>query len=278
MPFIETGIETGERVRLFYRDYGTGQPVVFIHGWGLGEAMWEYQTLPLSDAELRCIAYDQRGCGRSDDPGRGYDFDTLADDLAALIKQLDLHEVTLVSYSMGAGTVARYLSRHGAERIARTALIAPTTPFLRKTADNPEGVDKGYFDAIIAELERDRMRYLTVSAPAFFGVGLPGVSISPEMLQWGVGLAMTGSPKATRDMFRASSETDYRPDMASFTVPTLVIHGDSDTNAPIDMTGGRTARLIPHSRFVVYAGAAHGLFITKKDQLNNDLQRFIRGE
>jgi pimeloyl-ACP methyl ester carboxylesterase len=274
MPFIETR----EGVRLFYRDWGNGQPVVFIHGWGLGADMWEYQMLALSDADLRCIAYDQRGCGRSDDPGHGYDFDTLADDLAALIERLDLREVTLVSYSMGAGTVARYLSRHGTERIVRTALIAPTTPFLRKTENNPEGVDKEYFDAIIAELERDRPRYLTASAPAFFGVGLPGVAISPEILQWGVGLAMAASPKATREMFRASSETDYRPDMPSFTVPTLIIHGDSDTNAPLDMTGRRTAHLILNSRFVVYTGAAHGLFITEKERLNDDLRRFIRGE
>ena len=164
-------IETRDSVSLFYKDWGTGNPVVFVHGWALGADMWEYQMPSLADKGLRCIAYDKRGCGRSGQPWGGYDFDTFADDLAMLIEQLDLREVTLVGHSMGCGDITRCLSRHGAERVARAALVAPTTPFILRTADNPEGLEKSVFDNIVAELCRDRPRFLAASAPAFFGTG-----------------------------------------------------------------------------------------------------------
>ncbi|MGV0029087.1 alpha/beta fold hydrolase [Phormidesmis priestleyi] len=269
-------IETRDGISLFHYDWGTGQPVVFVHGWGLGAGMWEYQMTDLSNRGLRCIAYDKRGCGRSDQPGHGYDFDTLADDLASLIEQLDLRNVTLVGFSAGCGDVARYLSRHGMGRIARSVLIGSVTPFLAKTADNPEGIDPSVFDEMIAALRRDRPRYLAASAPSFFGAGLPTVSVSPELIQWGVGLALQASPKATIEMVRAFSETDFRSDMPAFTMPTLTIHGDQDQNHPIDLTGQKTAQAIPGNQFKVYEGAAHGLFVTHKEQLNRDLLTFIQ--
>jgi non-heme chloroperoxidase len=164
IPYIESRDDT----RLFYKDWAMSKPVVFIHGWALGAHMWEYQMPYLAGKGLRCVAYDKRGCGRSSQPWSGYDFDTFADDLAAVIEHLDLWKVTLVGHSMGCGDIARYLSRHGAERIARAALVAPTTPYILKTADNPEGLDKTVFDNIVAELSRDR-HFLAAGAPAFFG-------------------------------------------------------------------------------------------------------------
>ncbi len=271
MPFVETL----DRTSLFYNDWGTGKPVVLVHGWSMGADMWEYQMTHLVSRGLRCVAHDRRGCGRSDQPGHGYDYDTFADDLAALIEHLDLHEVTLVGHSMGGAEVARYLSRHGAGRVARAALVAPTTPFLLKTADNPDGVDKSAFDDMVAGLNTDRPHYLAALAPAFFGVGLPNVSVSPEIMQWGVGLFHRASPKATIDMVRAFSETDLRPDMRAFTIPTLIVHGDSDQIVPFEVSGRRTAEAVPDSRLEVYEGASHGLFFTHKDRLNGDLLAFV---
>ncbi|MEJ7583427.1 MAG: alpha/beta hydrolase [Acidimicrobiales bacterium] len=180
MPFLHTEDHTS----LAYDDWGSGPSVVFVHGWVLGADAWEYQTSMLSEQGFRCVAYDRRGCGRSDRPGTGYDFDTLADDLAALIEHLDLSEVTLVGHSMGCGDIARYLTRHGPSRIARAALIAPTTPFLLQTPDNPEGVDASVFDFMVSQLVADRPQFLALAAPSFFGQAL-----TPELLQWGVGLA-----------------------------------------------------------------------------------------
>jgi non-heme chloroperoxidase len=276
--FARSLIETRDGTRLYYQDWGTGKPVVFVHGWGLGAAMWEYQTIALSERGLRCIAYDKRGCGRSEHPSFGYDFDTFADDLAALIEQLDLEDVTLVGFSAGGGDVARYLSRHGNERITKTILIGTITPFILKTNDNPDGIDQSVFDAMIKALEFDRPQYMTASAPSFFGSELPTVSISPELMQWGIELALQASPKATIEMVRAFYMTDFRSDLGAFTMPTLIIHGDRDLNHPISITGNKTQQAIPGSQFKIYEGAAHGLFVTHKEQLNRDLLTFIQSE
>jgi non-heme chloroperoxidase len=271
MPFVETD----DRTSLFYNDWGSGKPVLFIHGWAVGGDMWEYQTTYLADRGLRCIAYDCRGCGRSSQPDRGYDHDTFAEDLATLIEHLDLREVTLVAHSMGGNYVTRYLSRHGADRIARVALVGTMTPFALKTADNPDGMDKSVFDGLVAALREDRPHFLTVSAPAFFGGDARDCSVSPEIIEWAVGIFMQSSPKATIDMVPMMYETDFRPEMNVFTMPTLIIHGEHDTNAPLDLTARKTVQEIPGSELRVYQGAAHGLFFTEKDRLNADLLAFI---
>jgi non-heme chloroperoxidase len=271
MPFVETK----DRTSLYYNDWGTGRPVVFIHGWAIGGDMWEYQTTYFADQGLRCIAYDCRGCGRSSKPGDGYDHDTFADDLASLIEALELDAVSIVAHSMGGNYVTRYLSRHRADRIARVALVGTTTPFLLKTADNAGGVDKAVFDGMVAALREDRPHFATVSAAPFFGGGGSNGPVSPEILQWAVGLFMQASPQATIAMVPMMFETDFRPEMDGFTMPTLVIHGDLDTNAPIEVTGRATAEAIEGSELKVYEGAAHGLFFTEKDRLNADLLEFI---
>ena len=236
--------------------------------------------LPLSSQGLRCIAYDRRGHGRSDDPGRGYDFDTLADDLAQLLVHLDLHEVTLIGQSMGSCEIARYLTRHGSKRIARTVLISPVTPFTVKTEDNPEGAPRAILDAHLAAQLNDRPLYNNMDGVIkYFGLGSrwpePDL-VSPEMAQWLVRLIFETSPKANIECFQALWETDLRPDMRSFTMPTLIIHGDKDQNAPL-LSGQRTARAIAGSQLKIYEGAAHGLYLTHKDRLNSDLLAFMQG-
>lgn len=270
-PFVEVP----QGVRIFFRDWGAGRPVVFCHGGILGADMWEYQMTAFAAAGLRCVAHDRRGCARSSHPGRGYDFDTFADDLAALLERLDLREVTLVGHSMGCGEIARYLARHGAGRVRRAVLVATTTPFLLKTADNPEGIDRAVFDRMHAAAAADRPRFTALAAGPFFGEGTAGAAVSEELVRWGVGLALQACPVATLDTIRAFSETDFRPDLRAFTIPTLVIHGRADQGAPLALTGARTARLIPGSRLEVY-DTAHGLFITERERLNRDLAAFVR--
>lgn len=272
MPFIETK----DSVRIFYHDWGTGQPVVFVHGWTIGADSWEYQTTFLASHGGRCIAYDQRGGGRSDKPWDGYDYDTLADDLAALLEQLDLREVTLVGHSMGCGEITRYLSRHGAGRVAKTVLIAPTTPYLIKTVDNPGGIEITLFYDALTQLMADRPKYVADIALGFFGQGLPDCHVSPEMMQWGINLSLQASLKATIDLFRTNTEADLRQDMSAFTMPTLILHGDADDTAPLELTGQATAAAIKNSRLIVYEGAPHGVFLTHTDRINSDLLVFIQ--
>ncbi len=273
MPFIEAADHT----RLFYNDWGRGQPVVLVHGWPLDSDMWEYQATFLASQGLRVVAYDRRGFGRSDQPWDGYDYDTLAGDLAAVMDRLDLTGATLVGFSMGGGEVARYLSRHGGARVARAALIAAVTPFLLKTADNPDGVDRSTFDGFVHGLEQDRPHFLAGFAKTFFGAGLLTSPSSSELMQWTGSLAMLGSPRATTACVRAFSETDFRPDMAAFTMPTLLVHGDADATVPLAISAKRVAEMIPAAQLKVYGGAPHALVFTEKDRLNADLLAFIRG-
>ncbi len=274
MPYFQTNDQTS----LYYRDWGTGAPVVFVGSVVLSGAMWEYQMLPLSDQGLRCLAFDRRGHGRSDDPGRGYEMDTLADDLDRFLTLLDLHDVTLVGQSMGCAEIARYLARHGTDRIARVALISTITPCLMQSEDNPEGAPREVFEAHQAAQLKDRPHYNgEAGAIKYFGLGShwPAEEIvSPEMKRWLMQLILETSPKANIECFRSFWHADFRPDMRSFTVPTLIIHGANDQNAPL-ACGRRTAEAISGSQLKIYEGAAHALFITHKDRLNSDLLQFI---
>jgi pimeloyl-ACP methyl ester carboxylesterase len=258
---------------LFYYDWGAGKPIVFTHGWAIGADYWEYQMTPLSDQGFRCIAHDRRGCGRSSQPSSGYDFDTFADDLAALLEHLNLRDVILVGHSMGGAEIARYLTRHGAGRISHVLLIATTTPCLYKTADNSEGFDSDILNKNMADLAKDRPRYLAAGARPFFGVDS---AVSPELTQWAINLALRASLKASMEMLRALHTSDFRPDMKSFTVPTLLIHGDSDFGTPLALTSQKTAQLIKGAQLKIYKDASHGLMITHKDQHNADIVEFAR--
>jgi pimeloyl-ACP methyl ester carboxylesterase len=228
--------------------------------------MWQYQMVHLADRGFRTIAYDNRGHGRSSDPGHGFDYDTLADDLAAVIEQLDLREVVLVGHSMGAGQVVRYLARHGGSRVRKALLLAPSI-----RPDRPDGVDKQKPDQLRALLCADLPKWLADAAPSFFAA-----ETSPEMVQWGVRMCLQTSLKALIDTNRAGVEADFRAELRTISTKTLIIHGDRDQSAPLDLTGRRVAQLIPGSELKVYEGAPHGLFITHMDRLNRDLVDFAK--
>jgi non-heme chloroperoxidase len=276
MSIIEVNRSSnGQPVELFYQDIGSGRPVVLIHGWPVSHAMWEYQLLELPRHGNRVIAYDRRGFGHSSKPWDGYDYDTLADDLKGLLDGLDLQDVTLVGFSMGGGEVARYMNRHGGVRVAKAVFISAVTPFLLKTANNPEGADASIFDEVVQGLQDDRPAFLQGFGKKFFGVNVISHPVSSATLEWAQSLALPASPKATIDCVRAFSATDFRHDLPAISVPTLIIHGDDDSTVPIDVSGKRTAALVPHADFRVYQGAPHGLFVTHKGELNRDLLAFI---
>jgi non-heme chloroperoxidase len=267
---------TPDGTSLFYKDWGSGPPVLFVPPWALNSDWWEYQIAYLTGQGLRCISYDRRGHGRSDEPGEGYNFDTLADDLATLIEQLDLHDITLVGHSMGAGEVVRYLSRHRAERVSRAVLVATITPFTLRTPDNPDGVERRGLEKGRLDLSRDRPHQLAIAAPAFFGTDKN--SVSSEIMDWWVRMMLDRcSLKVMLDLHREFTETDFRPDLRAITVPVQLIHGDIDTSTPLEFTSHRTAQLIPSCRLTVYENAAHALPITHADRLNADLLALVKG-
>ena len=261
-PQRHSYVETSDGASLFYKDWGTGKPVVFSHAWGLNADIWEYQLTELSDQGLRCIAYDRRGHGRSSDPGRGYDYDTLSDDLAAILERLDLTEVTLVGFSMGSGEVARYLSRHGSSRIARIVLVSAMSP-------KPDGV---LFPGFVSGLKKDRPAFLAGGVPLFTG---NDSTVSPAMAQWVLTQFLRASPKATIECMRGISATDLRADFGAIKLPTLIIHGGADQVNPLDKTAKLTAAAIPGCELRVYENAPHGLVITHRDRLTKDLLGFI---
>lgn len=269
-------IESADGTNLFFLDRGAGRALVFLAPWSLSSAWWEYQIADLAGRGLRCIAYDRRGHGRSAEPNHGYEFDTLADDLRAVLEQLDLRDVTLVGQSFGCGEVVRYLSRHGADRIARIVMVSTITPFVLKTDDNPDGVDKAALENVRKVLSRDRPHPIAAAAPAFFGV--PRNSVSQEIMDWWVRMTVDRcSLKVMLDLHRMFTETDFRPELRKISVPTLLIHGDNDTSTPIETTARKTAPLISGCQLKVYEGAAHGLPITHADHLNADLMAFAMG-
>jgi non-heme chloroperoxidase len=271
MPYITVGEENSAPIEIYYEDHGEGRPVVLIHGFPLSGRAWERQERALLAAGHRVITYDRRGFGRSSQPTVGYDYDTFAADLDKLLTALDLTDVDLAGHSMGGGEIARYASNHGFGRVARVVFIATTTPCILQAPDNPTGVPKGYFDEMIAQLTDDRPRYLAQAAPGFFGNN----SVSHELVEWGVGLALRASPLATTEMIRAMSETDFRTDLKAVDVPALVIHGKADVGAPLELTGRPTAAAFPGSRLEIYE-SGHGLFLTEKTRLNAELVAFVR--
>lgn len=262
--------ETDDGVRLFYRDWGTGKAILFVHSWAMNSDQWQYQMAHLSSQALRCIAYDRRGHGRSSDPGRGYTADRLADDLAELINGLGLYNLTLVGHSMGCGEIVRYLARHGSSRVERVALIAPSLPFLLKTPDNPEGEEIAVLENFRTVVATDFPKWLSENARPFF---VPDTC--QTTVDWGINMCLRSSLKAVLECNRVDAETDYRADLSQITVPAIIIQGDRDVSTPLERTGIPTARLIPHSKLIVYEGAPHGLMLTHVDRLNGDLRSFI---
>ena len=263
MPFVRTS----DDVALHYSDWGSGQPVLLIHGWPLTAEMWEYQASALVEAGYRVISYDRRGFGRSDRPWSRYDYDRLADDLDSLIRHLDLRDIVLVGFSMGGGEVARFLSRHGAARVAGAALIAAVTPCLARHPDNPHGLDHAVFD---------RVGFLAGYAETVFRPGMDPV-VAAGLKAWYLSMALPASGPATLATVRAWYETDFRPDMSAFTVPTLILHGAQDQSVPAAIAGRAAASLIQGARYVEYAEAGHFLPVDEKTRVTADLLAFLNG-
>ena len=271
-------ITTSDGTAIFYKDWGSGQPVVFSHGWPLNADSWEAQMLHLATNGCRCIAHDRRGHGRSDQPWDGNEMDTYADDLATLIDRLDLADAVLIGFSTGGGEVARYIGRHGTERVAGAALVSAVPPLMLKTDDNAGGVPLDVFDGLRDGSLADRAQlYRDLAEGPFFGNNRPGAKISQGMRDsfWRQG--MESGHRNAYECIAAFSATDFRDDLAKFDVPTLVIHGDDDQVVPFEVGGKASAALVEGAELKVYAGGPHGITDTHKEQLNADLLTFVQG-
>lgn len=266
---------TGDGTQLYFKDWGKGKPVVFSHGWPLDADMWDSQMHFLASHGFRAIAYDRRGFGRSDQPWQGYDYDTFAADINDLMEHLDLQDVTLVGFSMGGGDVSRYISKFGTKRVDSLVLLGSVTPLFIKTDDHPEGVDKSVFDEIKAGILKDRAQYISDFASPFYGTN-KGMAVSEGIMTQTLNIALLASLKGTLDCVTAFSETDFRPDMAKITVPTLVIHGSNDQIVPFEATGKLAADMIENAQLKIYEGAPHGFAVTHQQQLNDDLLAFLQ--
>ncbi len=267
---------TGENLSLAYSDYGKGQPIVLLSGWPLSREMWEYQVENLVEAGYRVIKYDRRGFGASSKPWGGYDYDTLTNDLNEIIIQLALQDVILVGFSMGGGEVVRYASQYGPDNIAGIVLISSIIPYMKKTADNPEGVDAVVFEDMLKAIQHDRIGFLNEFGKKFFGVDEVNTPVSTPLLNYYLQLGSKASQRSTVECAKSFSSTDFRSDVEKITVPVLIIHGDADSTVPIDASSNRTARLLPNAEYKIYKGAPHGLFYTHREKLNTDLLSFIK--
>ena len=275
MPFIKSAQNSAEPISIYYEDLGKGKPVVFIHGWPLSGAMWEYQVTQLTQQGLRCITYDRRGFGNSDRPFDGYDYNTLAGDLKSLLDELNLQDVTLVGFSMGGGEIAKYFSLYGGERVAKVVLVSAVVPYMLQTSDNPEGTPQEEFDKMAKGMIDDRPSFMETFNKDFFGVSLLNHPVSDAFLANSLARVMEASPIATLQCAKSFSSTDFRQDVLKINVPTLIIHGESDKTVPIKAAGEESAKMIKGAQFIIYEGAPHGLFYTEKERLNQDLVDFI---
>jgi pimeloyl-ACP methyl ester carboxylesterase len=280
VPRLAVGTENGHPVEIHYEDHGAGRPVVLVHGWPLSGRSWEAQVGPLVEAGFRVVTYDRRGFGDSSQPWGGYDYDTFAADLDALLTSLDLTDAALVGFSMGGGEVVRYLARYGTARVSRAVLAAAVPPYLYKSEDNPDGgLDDATIETFQAGVRTDRLAFLDGFTKNFFAPGgsglLRGPAVSEQQRQYALQIAAFASPKGTLDCITAFGRTDFRADVAAVTVPTLVIHGDSDAVVPFEVSGKRAHEAIAGSELVLVEGGPHGLNLSHAEEFNRALLGFL---
>jgi len=270
-------ITTSDGTEIYYKDWGTGQPVVFSHGWPLNADSWEGQMLHMASSGYRAIAHDRRGHGRSSQPWEGNEMDTYADDLAELMEKLDLRDALLVGFSTGGGEVARYIGRHGTNRVGKAALVSAVPPLMLKTDANPGGLPMDVFDGLRDASTANRSQlYKDLASGPFFGFNRKGAKASQGLIDWFWMQGMIAGHKNTLDCIKAFSETDFTEDLKKFDVPTLIVHGDDDQVVPIGAAGEASAKLVKDAELRVYKGAPHGITDTHKDKLNADLLAFAR--
>jgi len=275
VPAMST-ITTKDGTTIYYKDWGSGPPVVFSHGWPLNADAWEGQMVYMASHGYRCIAHDRRGHGRSSQPWNGNTMDTYADDLSELVDSLDLRGTTLVGHSAGGGEVARYIGRHGTGRVARAVLVGAVTPLMLKTAANPGGLPIEVFDKIRAGVAADRSQFFNDLTTPFFGANRPRSKVSQGVRDAFWFRGMQGGLRNQLDCIKAFSETDFTHDLEKFDVPTLIIHGDDDQIVPIGASADAAARLVRNATLKIYPGGSHGLADTHKDELSADLIAFLR--
>jgi non-heme chloroperoxidase len=263
---------TSDRVDLFFTDQGDGPCVVFTHSWALNSDQWHYVVAGLLDKGFRCIAYDRRGHGRSDRHRGGWNMDQLADDLSQFLEHIDVKDVTLVGHSMGCSEIVRYVSRHGSGRVAQAAFLAPILPLLVKVADNPEGIEPAHLEASLDLLGRDVPQWCSDNAPPYFGVH---PNVSPGMADWTMRQIIDTPVKTLVDTMRMGAVTDFRAELPAFDVPTLLIQGEADASAPIEITGRKTAGLLPHATLIELPEVGHGLYITHAPQIVDEIAKFV---
>ena len=276
MNYVKVDKENSGDIQIYYKDWGSGQPVVFSHGWPLSADAWDDQMLFLATRGYRCIAHDRRGHGRSSQPWNGNDMDTYADDLAKLVETLNLKEAIHVGHSTGGGEVARYIGRNGTNRVAKVVLIGAVPPLMLQTTANPGGLPLAVFDQIRAGVLADRSQFFQDLTAPFYGANRPGSKVSQGLRDsfWLQG--MQAGFKGIFDCIKAFSETDFTEDLKKIDVPTLIIHGDDDQIVPIGASALLSSKLIKGATLKIYPGAPHGLCSTLKDQVNDDLLAFFK--
>ncbi len=268
-------VKTRDNIDLYLKVWGSGRPVVMMHGWPLSADSFDDLAMAVADAGMQAIAYDRRGFGRSAQPWDGYNYDVLADDLADVLAATGARDAALLGFSMGGGEVARYMSRHGGRNVTQAILVSSVVPYMLKTEDHPEGVEASAFAEMASGMKADRAKFWTGFFKDFYGVGMVSQPVSDEVLEWSRDVSMQASLKATLDCANAFATTDFRPDLKSFKVPTLIIHGTADRTVPIDATGRKAAAGIANSTLIEYEGAPHGILATHKDRIAEDVLAFL---
>ena len=271
-----SSITTPDGTSIYYKDWGTGQPIVFSHGWPLSADAWDEQLYFFASRGYRAIAHDRRGHGRSSQPWHGNDMDTYADDLAELTRQLDLRDAVHVGHSTGGGEVARYIGRHGTSRVDKAVLVSAIPPLMLQTEANPGGLPRSAFDEIRAGVAADRSQYYKDLSAPFYGINRPGSTVSDGVREAFWRMSMQVGYKGAYDCIEVFSETDLTKDLERFDVPTLIIHGDDDQIVPVGASALLSVKIVPGAELKLYPGAPHGLPLTHRDQFNEDVLAFIR--